>query len=82
MADSNLDLVDNFKSFYRRFHQSNLSELQTLYAADVVFKDPVHEIRGLVAVEDYMAELMRELSACRFEYLDVNMVRRMNNRQK
>jgi hypothetical protein len=64
------NLVEHFKSFYRQFHQSNLCDLRKLYASDAVFKDPVHEIRGLVAIEDYMAGLMRELSDCRFEYLD------------
>ena len=33
-------------------------------------KDPIHEIRGLVSLEDYFSALNEGLNDCRFEYLD------------
>ena len=63
-------VIDRFKRFFQTLHESDLGELHRLYADNVVFKDPVHEIRGLVDLEDYFTSLCSDLSDCRFEYLD------------
>ena len=63
-------LINRFKDFYQTLHQSDLSQLRTLYSDNVVFKDPIHEIRGLVDLEDYFTSLCSQLNDCRFEYLD------------
>lgn len=65
-------LLERFKSRFRILHQSDLSRLRELFSEGIVFKDPVHEIRGLVEVEDYFNSLCSDLSDCRFEYLDEN----------
>ena len=63
-------LIERFKDYFRVLHESDLSQLRSIYAVDVVFKDPVHEIRGLVELEDYFTTMCADLSDCRFEYLD------------
>lgn len=63
-------LIDRFKGFYRNLAASDISGLDSLYTDTVVFKDPVHEIRGLITVQDYMASLCEDLEECQFEYLD------------
>lgn len=63
-------LFERFKDFYSELHCTDLSQLQAIYDDDIVFKDPVHEIKRLVALEDYLTELCRDVSECRFEYLD------------
>ncbi|MFT5502700.1 MAG: hypothetical protein ACI845_000283 [Gammaproteobacteria bacterium] len=63
-------LLNNFRSFYSKLHSSKLNQLDQLYSRDVVFRDPVHEIRGLVELEDYFSSLCSDLSDCRFEFLD------------
>ena len=63
-------LISNFKSYFKLLHKADLSQLGELYADQVLFKDPVHEIRGLVELEDYFTSMCADLSDCRFEYLD------------
>ena len=63
-------LIDQFKDYFRVLHNSDLSQLRRIYAENIVFKDPVHEIRGLVELEDYFTSMCSDLSDCRFEYLD------------
>ena len=63
-------LIERFKSQFRILHEADLSRLRELYSERILFKDTVHEIRGLVELEDYFTSLCSELSDCRFEYLD------------
>jgi len=63
-------IVELFKDYFRTLHESDLSQLRELYSDRIVFKDPVHEIRGLVELEDYFTSMCADLSDCRFEYLD------------
>ena len=63
-------IVEAFKDYFRVLHDSDLSRLRTIYDDRIVFKDPVHEIRGLVELEDYFTSMCADLSDCRFEYLD------------
>ncbi len=66
----NTPLIERFKNYFRILHESDLSELRELYSDQIIFKDPVHEIRGLVELEDYFTSMCADLTDCRFEYLD------------
>jgi hypothetical protein len=68
--NTNKPLIERFKSYFKNLHESDLSQLRDLYAEQILFKDPVHEIRGLVELEDYFTSMCADLSDCRFEYLD------------
>jgi len=63
-------LIERFKNYFKVLHESDLSKLREVYSDQIVFKDPVHEMRGLVELEDYFTSLCSDLSECRFEYLD------------
>lgn len=63
-------LLERFKAYFGLLHEADLSRLREFYSDSVLFKDPVHEIRGLVELEDYFTSLCAELSDCRVEYLD------------
>lgn len=63
-------ILEPFKDFYRDLGNADLGRLGSFYASDILFKDPVHEIKGLVEVEDYFNNLCAGLDECRFEYLD------------
>lgn len=67
---NNPALLESFKNSYEDLLQTDWSQLGVVYAEDVLFKDPVHEIRGLVTLEDYLVDLCSEILECRFEYLD------------
>lgn len=62
--------LERFKNYFRVLHRADLSRLREFYGANVVFRDPVHETRGIVGLEDYYAALCADLAECRFEYLD------------
>ena len=66
----NKPIVVRFKDYFKVLHDSDLSQLGSIYDDRIVFKDPVHEIRGLVELEDYFTSMCADLSDCRFEYLD------------
>ena len=59
-----------FKEHFKNLKQADSTQLGELYADDILFKDPVHELRGLVTLEDYFDSLCADLIDCRFEYLD------------
>lgn len=63
-------LLEYFKQFYKNLLEADLSKLGEMYADNVIFKDPVHEIRGIVAVEDYFTHTTKNLDSCEFEFLD------------
>jgi hypothetical protein len=65
-----ISLPERFKKYFSQLHQADLSKLGDFYSADLVFKDPVHEIRRLVEMEDYFQAMCADLTDCRFEYLD------------
>ena len=67
---ANNALLDRFKDNFKDLQQADSSQLGEIYADDIVFKDPVHELRGLVTLEDYFTTLCADLIDCRFEYLD------------
>jgi hypothetical protein len=68
--NTNTPLIERFKNYFKILHESDLSELRELYSDQVIFRDPVHEIRGLVELEDYFTSICADLTDCRFEYLD------------
>ncbi len=67
---SSQPVLDRFKRTYRQLHQMGPSELCQLYANDIVYRNPAAAIRGLVRLEDYVAELSSNLNHCRCEFLD------------
>jgi esterase/lipase superfamily enzyme len=63
-------IVEKFKEFYQNKNATDLSKIDELYSDEIVFRDPIHQIRGLAALHDYMDDMYVNLSECRFEYLD------------
>ncbi|BFM19169.1 nuclear transport factor 2 family protein [Gilvimarinus japonicus] len=63
-------LLNDFKQLYQNLDESSISRLDQVYAAGVKFKDPVHDIEGVVALQDYLSAQSEGLTECRFEYLD------------
>ena len=63
-------IIERFKDSYRDMTVMDLSRLDQIYTENLLFKDPVHEIRGLAAMQDYMADMCSNVTECRFEFLD------------
>ena len=63
-------LISQFKAFYLDLQQSNIVDMQHIYANDIVFKDPIHQVRGIDHVMSYMQSSINNTTQCRFEFLD------------
>ena len=66
----NNDLLESFKSNFKDLKKADWSQLGNFYADNILFRDPVHELHGLVTLEDYFNTLCADLIVCRFEFLD------------
>lgn len=47
-------LLNDFKQLYQVLDESSIARLDQVYAANVKFKDPIHHIEGVVALQDYL----------------------------
>lgn len=63
-------LISEFKKFYVNHNATDLTRLEEVYAESIVFRDPIHSIRGLPALRDYLAAMYENITECQFEYLD------------
>ena len=63
-------VVSVFKGFYAHKEAMDLTRLEDIYSENIVFRDPLHGIRSIAALRDYLAAMYENLTECRFEYLD------------
>lgn len=63
-------LLDRFKQAYADMLRMDLASLDSLYTDDVVFLDPVRQVKGLAALQDYFVCTLENVEECRFEFLD------------
>ena len=68
--DSSHLLIESFKTFYHDVKHPQLDKIDQIYTEDVLFKDPVHELRGAEALHSYLSEMSLNVQNGRFEYLD------------
>lgn len=64
-------MSDFLPTFARRFSaldSGNLERLGELYSDEVLFRDPLHEVRGLPALRRYFAELYANVSELHFDF--------------
>lgn len=64
------ELLENFKNFYKDLNQAEIDDLEKIYDEDIIFRDPVHEIRGLNNLHSYMYDMYANVKRCHFDYLD------------
>ena len=58
-----------FITLYQALNKNNLARLGQVYHRSVHFKDALHEVHGLTALERYFAGLYENLEQCQFEIL-------------
>ena len=63
-------VLEAFKNTYRDMMTMDIPSLDAIYTGDIVFKDPVHKIKGLPALQEYLDSTMQNVHQCRFEFLD------------
>ena len=61
-------LLQRLKGLYADFLLADPRKIGEIYAENVIFRDPVHELRGLPAMRDYFTGMATNLRECRFEF--------------
>lgn len=64
------ELIERFKAFYQDVKSPQLNKIESIYANDVRFRDPVHEFSGIDDLYAYLASMCENVAFGRFEYLD------------
>ena len=54
--------LDRFKTAFNQLHKDTLHLLDEIYAPDVEFRDPVHELNGLPALREWIANCKKAVS--------------------
>lgn len=60
--------LDRFKTAFNQLNQDTLHLLDEIYAPDVEFRDPVHELKGLPALRAYYRRLYDGVVSCHFDF--------------
>lgn len=68
------DFLQRFANDFSALDASNLHRLGELYSDDVHFRDPLHEISGLSALQDYFTELYANITELSFEFHSVDLL--------
>ncbi|TWX53632.1 nuclear transport factor 2 family protein [Colwellia hornerae] len=58
--------LDNFVKVYQTLSTDNLDLLSTIYHGDVVFIDPIHQLKGFNNLFEYFKNLYENLTTCDF----------------
>jgi hypothetical protein len=64
-------LVARFQDVFQALRHDTLDLLDEVYAADIVFEDPLHKLEGLDALRDYFARLYQGVESVDFAYGEV-----------
>lgn len=60
--------IEHFKQLYKTFSSDTPAQLPQLYHPAIIFKDPIHELKGLAALTDYFASFCNQGTQYRFEF--------------
>ena len=66
----NNSVVDSLKQTFATADKITADDLTRIYAPDVVFVDPLGRIEGLVKLAHYFSGVYKNVTSCRFDYLD------------
>jgi len=62
--------IERFKQLYQTFDDDTLAHLHTIYSPSVVFKDPVHQLEGIIALSEYFSGFCNPETKCQFEFIN------------
>lgn len=69
------DFLQRFARDFASLDKNHLDRLGELYGEAVVFRDPLHEVRGLADLQDYFAALYANVSELHFDFHGFDQVR-------
>lgn len=62
------EFLQQFARDFAALNASNLDQLGKLYTPDIRFRDPLHRISGLPALEEYFNQLYANATDIRFDF--------------
>lgn len=62
--------VEQFKQLYQTFNTETIAQLRTLYNSAIIFKDPIHQLKGIDALTDYFANFCNPDTHYQFEFIN------------
>lgn len=65
-----LPVYQLFRYAYQESGKLTADQIETLYDERVIFRDPVHCIEGLSALQRYFADIAGNVKYCYFDFLD------------
>jgi limonene-1,2-epoxide hydrolase len=57
-----------FKHLYNSIQLDNLDKLDEIYAQEITFVDPFHELKGLESLKTYFRQMYQNLIAIEFDF--------------
>ncbi|RUA33311.1 MAG: nuclear transport factor 2 family protein [Bacteroidetes bacterium] len=67
-------ILEKFKNYFTPIDFTDQSILIEIYADDIVFKDPIHEIHGIENLKGYFNKLNENLIKGSFHFTDESIV--------
>lgn len=65
-------MIDDFPAFFAKtfaeLDRHNLERLGDIYAPDIHFTDPLHDVQGLDAMRDYFEQMYANVTQIRFDF--------------
>lgn len=62
------DVVARLQGLYQQLRADNIALLDDVYAADVIFQDPLHRVEGLADLKAYLGRLYAAVQSIRFDF--------------
>jgi hypothetical protein len=62
--------IEQFKQLYYTFSSETPNQLSKLYHPAIIFKDPIHELKGIAALTDYFAGFCKPDTHYKFEFIN------------
>jgi hypothetical protein len=64
--DSQSEWLANFIEIYSQLSTDNLTLLEKIYHPDILFIDPIHQVKGFDNLHQYFSDLYENLTSCHF----------------
>lgn len=61
-------IIERLRRYYDALDEAAIAQLGELYHAEVRFVDPIHEVQGLQALQDYFRHTMAGVAQCTFVF--------------
>ena len=61
-------IVEKFKQLYQELDGSNIEIIESIYAPEIQFHDPFHQVEGLQNLKEYFQDLYVGVDAISFDF--------------